>query len=117
MLPLRRRINVQTFVITLRQLAKHLKANPQQILNWEKWEHVLWVHLEGRGGYFISYRKLQQWLAACRTLIRACRNLNSLDALWSAILQEAYRYTEETLAQLEAIWQQRYTYLSSRQKL
>jgi lipid-A-disaccharide synthase-like uncharacterized protein len=68
MLPLRRRINVKTFVITLRQLAKHLKADPQQILNWEKWEHVLWVHLEGRGGYFISYRKLQQWLAACRTL-------------------------------------------------
>src|SRR5919202_4504933 len=68
MLPIRCRINIQTFVITLRQLAKHLKANPQQILNWEKWEHVLWVHLEGRGGYFISYRKLQQWLAACRTL-------------------------------------------------
>lgn len=117
MQPLRRRINIGTFVITLQQIAKHLKTNPQRIINWEKWEHVLWVHLEGRGGYFISYRKLQQWLAACRTLIRACRNLNSLNALWSAILQEAQRYTENAIAQLEAIWQQRYTYLSSRQQL
>ncbi len=117
MQPLRRRINIQTFVITLQQIAKHLKTNPQRIINWEKWEHVLWVHLEGRGGYFISYRKLQQWLAACRTLIRACRNLNCLNALWSAILQESDRYTENAISQLETIWQQRYTYLSSRQQL
>ena len=117
MVPLRRRINIQTFVITLRQIANYLKTNPQRVINWEKWEHVLWVHLEGRGGYFISYRKLQQWIAACRTLIRACRNLNSLTALWSTILQESDRYTEEALGQLEAIWQQRYTYLSSRQQL
>lgn len=115
--PIRRRIKIQSFVITLRQIAKHLKTNPQRIINWEKWEHVLWVHLEGRGGYFISYRKLQQWLAACRTLIRACRNLNSLNALWSAILQEGDRYTEESLTQLEAICQQHNTYLSSRQQL
>jgi hypothetical protein len=39
--------------------------------------------------------------------------LNSLNALWLAILQEAERYTEEALAQIEAIWQQRYTDLSS----
>jgi hypothetical protein len=117
MLPLRRRINIQTFVITLRQIAKHLKTNPERIISWEKWEHVLWVHLEGKGGYFISYRKLQQWIAACRSLIRACRNLNSLNALWSAILQEAERYTEEALAFLETIWQQRYSYLSSRQQI
>jgi len=117
MLPLRRRINIQTFVITLRQIAKHLKTNPERIISGEKWEHVLWVHLEGKGGYFISYRKLQQWIAACRSLIRACRNLNSLNALWSAILQEAERYTEEAIAFLETIWQQRYSYLSSRQQI
>ena len=44
---------------------------------------------------------------------RACRNLNSLNVLWLAILQEAERYTEEAIAQIEAIWQQRYTDLSS----
>jgi hypothetical protein len=58
------RINPDTFVISLRQIAKHLKINPKRIVNWQKyslccvrlrlWQHVLWVHLEGRGGYFIS---------------------------------------------------------------
>jgi hypothetical protein len=88
---LRHRINPQTFVITLKQLAKHLKINPKRILNWEKWHNVLWVHIKGLGGYFISYRKLEQWIAACRTLIRFCRNLEALNALWSLILQEAQR--------------------------
>jgi hypothetical protein len=34
---LRRRINPQSFAITLKQIAKHLKINPEHILNWEKW--------------------------------------------------------------------------------
>jgi hypothetical protein len=41
--------------------------------------------------------------------------MSTLDALWSAILQEASRYTEEAINQLETIWQQRYTHLLSRQ--
>jgi hypothetical protein len=114
MQPLRRRINPQTFVITLRQIAKHLKINPERILNWEKWYNVLWVHIEGLGGYFVSYRKIEQWIAACRTLIRSGRNLPVLNALWSSILQEAQRYTEEGIARLEAIWKQRYTDLCDR---
>ena len=65
MQPPRRRINPQTFVITLRQIAKHLKINQERILNWEKWHNVLWVHIQGLGGYFVSYRKLEQWIAAC----------------------------------------------------
>jgi hypothetical protein len=113
---LRHRINPQTFVITLKQLAKHLKINPKRILNWEKWHNVLWVHIEGLGGYFISYRKLEQWIAACRTLLRFCRNLEALNALWSLILQEAQRYTQEAFSRLEAIWQQRQTYLCDRQQ-
>ena len=109
MQPLRHRINPQTFVITLRQIAKHLKINQERILNWEKWHNVLWVHIKGLGGYFVSYRNLEQWIAACRSLIRNCQNLPALDTLWSAILKEAERYTEEALARLEAIWQQQYT--------
>ena len=116
MQPLRHRINPQTFVITLRQIAKHLKINQERIINWEKWHNVLWVHIKGLGGYFVSYRKLEQWIAACRTLIQGCRNLSILDALWSAILQEASRYTQDVFAQLEAIWQQRLSYLSSHQR-
>jgi hypothetical protein len=116
MQPLRHRINPQTFVITLRQLAKYLKRTQDCILNWEKWHNVLWVHIKGLGGYFISYRKLEQWIAACRTLINSCQNLPALNAVWSAILQEAQRYTEDALTRLEAIWQQRYIYLSNRQQ-
>jgi hypothetical protein len=66
------------------------------------------------GGYFISYRKLEQWIAACRTLIRFCRNLEALNAFWSLIVQEAQRYTEEGFSRLEAIWQERKTYLCDR---
>jgi hypothetical protein len=124
MQPLRHRINPQTFVITLRQIAKHLKINQERILNWEKyslrcvrlrlWHNVLWVHIQGLGGYFISYRKLEQWIAACRTLIRFCPNLETLNTLWALILQEAERYTEEAIARLKAIWQQRQTDLCDR---
>jgi hypothetical protein len=116
MQPLRHRINPQTFVITLKQLAKHLELNSGRILNWEKWHNVLWVHIEGLGGYFVSYRKLEQWISACRTLIRFCPNLEALNVLWSAILQEAQRYTEEAFSRLEAIWQQRQNYLCDRQQ-
>ena len=116
MQPLRHCINPKTFVITLKQLAKHLKINSERILNWEKWHNVLWVHIEGLGGYFISYRKLEQWIAACRTLIHFCPNLEALNFLWSAILQEAQRYTEEAFSRLEAIWQQRQTDLCDRQQ-
>ncbi len=119
--PLRDRINPNTFVITLRQIAKHLKIDPKRIINWKKWHHVLWVHLEGKGGYFISYRKLEQWIAACRTLIRGCQNLTTLTKVWSAILKEATRYTKDAIAKrcceaqiarLQEIWQQRQTILS-----
>lgn len=115
MQPIRRCINPQTFVITLRQIAKHLKISQERILNWQKWHNVLWVHIHGLGGYFVSYRKLEQWIAACRTLIRFCQNLEGLDALWSVILQEAERYTEDALVRLETLWQQRHVDLSNRQ--
>jgi hypothetical protein len=87
----------------------------ERILNWEKWHNVLWIHIQGLGGYFVSYRKLEQWIAACRALIRCCPNLNALNTLWQSILQEAQRYPEDALSRLEAIWQQQYTDLSNRQ--
>ena len=59
---LRYRINPKTFVITLRQIAKHLKIQQERILNWEKWHNVLWIHIRGLSGYFVSYRKLEQWI-------------------------------------------------------
>ena len=67
--PLRHSINPRTFVITLGQIAQNLKIPQERILNWEKWHKVLWVHIEGMGGYFVSDRQLEQWIAASRTLI------------------------------------------------
>ncbi|MEW6497131.1 MAG: hypothetical protein AB1589_32205 [Cyanobacteriota bacterium] len=116
MQPLRHHINPKTFVITLQQIAKHLKIPQERILNWEKWHNVLWVHIQGLGGFFISYRKLEQWIAACKSLIRYCPHLGALDTLWQSILQEAQRYTEDDISRLEVIWQQRYTNLSNRQQ-
>jgi hypothetical protein len=108
---LRRRINPETFVITRRQLAKYLKTNLSRVWRWEKWKHVLWVHIQGIGGYFISYRKLEQWVAACCTLIRSCRELKALKLVWSAIEREAERYTEEAYARLYEIYEQRFEQL------
>ncbi|HAX77967.1 MAG TPA: hypothetical protein DCY88_19640 [Cyanobacteria bacterium UBA11372] len=113
---LRHRINPKTFVISLRQIAKLLKISQERILNWEKWHNVLWVHIEGVGGYFVSYRKLEQWIAACQTSIGSCRNLDALNELGHLILQEAQRYTQEALSRLEALWQKRYADLCSRQQ-
>jgi len=112
MMRIRHRIHPQTFVITLNQIAKYLNIDPRRILNWEKWHNVLWVHIQGRGGYFVSYRNLEQWIAACRTLIRFCPNLEALNLLWSLIQQESQRYTKQVWDRLQAIYQQRYTELS-----
>jgi hypothetical protein len=108
---LRRRINPKTFVITRKQLAKYLKTDSTRVWRWEKWKHVLWVHIQGIGGYFISYRQLEQWVAACCTLIRACRDLKALNLVGSAIEREATRYTEEGFNRLLEIYAQRLAYL------
>jgi len=108
---LRHRINPNTFVITRKQLAKYLKIDPSRVWRWEKWKHVLWVHIQGMGGYFISYRQLEQWVAACCTLIRACRDGKALKLIWSAIEREADRYTEEAFSRLSEIHAQRQAYL------
>ncbi|MBW4545666.1 MAG: hypothetical protein KME25_14635 [Symplocastrum torsivum CPER-KK1] len=108
---LRRRINPETFVITKRQLANYLKTDPSRVWRWEKWKHVLWVHIQDIGGYFISYRQLEQWVAACCTLIRACQDLKALKLVWSAIEREAKRYIEEAFNRLREIHAQRQAYL------
>ncbi len=88
-----------------------------RVLRWEKWVHVLWVHIEGIGGYFISYRQLEQWIAAYSTLIRSCRSLKALNAVWSAIEQETKRYTEDSLAKLSQLHEQRQVLLATEQPL
>jgi hypothetical protein len=104
---LRSLINPKTFVITRKQLARYLKIDPKRIWNWEKWQHVLWVHLQGRGGFFISYRQLAQWVAACCHVIRRCRNSFSLQEVWSAFLREENRYREEGIAKIREVHQKK----------
>ncbi|HEY9613681.1 hypothetical protein [Allocoleopsis sp.] len=108
---LRDRLNPETFVITRQQLAKYLKIDPSRVWRWEKWKHVLWVHIQCMGGYFISYRQLEQWVAACCTLIRACREAKVLKLVWSAIEREVDRYTKEAFNRLSEIHAQQQAYL------
>lgn len=114
---LRRRIDPKTFVITRKQLAKYLNLDGNSILKWENWSHVLWVHIKGRGGYFVSYRQLQQWIIACCKLIRRCEDNKTLKAVWLALKKEAKRYTKEAIAFLYQLCRQQQLYLSTRSNL
>ena len=114
MLKLPRRLsNPQTVNITRRQIADLLKIDPERIIRWEKWKHVLWVLIKGRGGHFVSYRQLQQWVSACGFLLCSCTTLPELTELWEAILKEAKRYTADGIAQLEEIWYEQKIRLSN----
>jgi hypothetical protein len=108
---LRPRIDINTFFITIKQIARHLGISQDRILNWEKWQHVLWVHIKGKGGYFISYRKLEQWITVCRVLMQGCRDLSALDSLWKLIEREYKRYTAEAWVRLSEIRRKREIYL------
>jgi hypothetical protein len=111
MLNLRRYIDIRTFFITIKQIAQHLGISQDRILNWEKWQHVLWVHIEGKGGYFISYRKLEQWITVCRILMQGTKNKSTLDSLWKLIEREYKRYTAEAWVRLSNIRRKREIYL------
>lgn len=117
MLPLRRHINIRSFFITIEQIARHLGLSIDRILNWEKWQHVLWVHIKGRGGYFISYRKLEQWISACCAFINNSRDIDSLKKIWSLIQKEFRRYTSEGLNKLINAKNKRKIYLTEKSKI
>ena len=110
---LRKYINPKQFVITVKQIAKMLNINPQHILRWEKWQNVLWVHIEGKGGYFVSYRRLEQWIAACGTLIRFCPTPQALENLWLAFVKESQRYKPNAFLRLQILFQKKYKQLSN----
>ena len=109
---LRHYINPKQFVITTKQIAKLLGIDPRRIIKWKPWYNVLWVHIEGKGGYFISYRRLKQWLAACSTLIHFCPTVSALKQLWECIENESERYSQTAFYQLTAMVKQRYHKLS-----
>ena len=110
---LRRHININTFVITTGQIARMLGIDPRRIVKWRKWRNVLWVHIEGRGGYFVSYRRLEQWITACSALIRRCRTKKVLEKLWALIEKEQERYSEINFQRLKAMEEERLVSLTS----
>ncbi|MBD2104456.1 hypothetical protein [Leptolyngbya sp. FACHB-261] len=102
-------INPRQFEISLSYLATYLGIAQDCILRFEQWANVLFVHRKDRGGQFISYRDLIQWLEACVQTIRTCPNHQALQELGQLLKNELQRFTyaADTIAYLRRMWQQR----------
>ena len=109
---IRKYIDPKQFVITAKQIAKMLNIDPQRIVRWEKWQNVLWVHIKGKGGYFVSYRRLEQWIAACSTLIRFCPTPQALETLWLAFVKESQRYQPNAFVRVQMLFRKRFKTLT-----
>ncbi|HEY9635901.1 MAG TPA: hypothetical protein V6D14_21015 [Coleofasciculaceae cyanobacterium] len=101
----------QKFRITLTCIAQLLKIPKHLIVRIECWAYVLFVHRTDKGGQFISYRQLRQWLYASACQIQNCSTLQQLHFLWMAI-EEDYKkhkkqYNDEYLPFLCKIWTKR----------
>ncbi|MBD2099961.1 hypothetical protein [Leptolyngbya sp. FACHB-261] len=99
--------------IPLSQVARFLGIPESLICRMEHWLHVLFVHRADRGGQFLSYRKFNQWLAACALTIQACNDLHLLDWVGEVIKTEIqrYAYPEDVLSYWRQLWRQRHTQL------
>ncbi|MBD2100152.1 hypothetical protein [Leptolyngbya sp. FACHB-261] len=102
-------INPRQFEISLSYLATYLGITQDCILRFEQWANVLFVHRKDRGGQFISYRNLIQWLEACVQAIRNSPTHQTLQELGQLLKAETQRFTyaADTLAYLRRLWQQR----------
>lgn len=111
----------QKFRITLSDIAKLLRIPKRLIVRVESWTYVIFVHRHDRGGQFISYRKLQQWLNAAACQIQNCSTWQQLRLLWLAIAQD-YRkhkkqYGDGDYPFLCKIWTKHWNILWREQKL
>src|SRR3712207_7108531 len=69
------------FRITLTCIAQFLKIPKHLIVRVECWAYIIFVHRGDKGGQFISYRQLRQWLNAVACQIdRKSTRLNSSHA-------------------------------------
>ncbi|NER30155.1 MAG: hypothetical protein F6J89_21670 [Symploca sp. SIO1C4] len=98
----------QKFRITINAIAQLLKIPKQLIVRVECWKYVVFVHRRDRGGQFISYRKLQQWLNATACQIQKCTTWQQLRQLWFAIEADYEKhekqYQEQSYQFLINIW-------------
>jgi hypothetical protein len=61
----------------------------------ECWAYVLFVHRRDKGGQFISYRQLRQWLYAGASQIQNCSTLQQLRSLWLAIEEDCEKHKKQ----------------------
>lgn len=120
MTPLFRRLQpAQKFRITLTCIAQLLKIPKHQIVRVECWAYVLFVHRTDKGGQFISYRQLRQWLYAVACQIQKCSTWQQLRSLWLAIegdyKQHKKQYDEEYHPCVCNIWTKRWDKLWNEQ--
>ncbi|NER31728.1 MAG: hypothetical protein F6J89_29975 [Symploca sp. SIO1C4] len=98
----------QKFRISKSAIAQLLKIPKQLIVRVECWKYVVFVHRRDRGGQFISYRKLQQWLNATACQIQKCSTWQQLRQLWLAIeadyKKHEKQYQEYSYQFLSKIW-------------
>jgi hypothetical protein len=73
------------FRITLSCIAQLLKIPSHLIVRVECWAYVVFVHRSDKGGQFLSYRRLRQWLNAIACQIQNCSTWQQLQQLWSEI--------------------------------
>ncbi|NEO33783.1 MAG: hypothetical protein F6K36_25850 [Symploca sp. SIO3C6] len=98
----------QKFRISKSAIAQLLNIPKNLIVRVECWKYVVFVHRRDRGGQFISYRKLQQWLNATACQIQKCTTWQQLRQLWLAIeadyKKHEKQYQEHSYQFLSNIW-------------
>ncbi len=103
------------FRITVGAIARLLKIPKRQIVRVECWAYVVFVHRSDRGGQFISYRQLRQWLNAIACQIQNCSTWQQLRQFWLAIdadwKKHKKQYSDEHYSLLCQIWTKRWDIL------
>lgn len=110
-----RRIKPNAFRITIDLIARLLRIPKSLIVRVECWAYILFVHRQYKGGQFISYRKLAQWLESIVHLIHETKTFDELWqlGLWIKQETEKFEYTKTVLEYLREIWAQHRDYLRS----
>ncbi len=121
MTPLFRRLQpAKKFRISVSAIAQALKIPKHLIVRFECWAYVIFVHRSDKGGQFISYRQLRQWLNAVACQIQNCSTWQQLRSLWLEIESDRTKhekqYEGEHYPFLCKIWTKRWAILWNQQQ-
>jgi hypothetical protein len=96
MTPLFRRLQpAHKFRISVGAIAQLLKIPKHLIVRIECWAYVVFVHRTDKGGQFLSYRRLRQWLNAIAYQIQNCSTCQQLRSLWFLIEEDCQKYKKQ----------------------